>query len=478
MFFWLILAAGAALVVGSGAGWLLWGRALAQTRAERDARAAEAQAEHERFVRAIGDLRAEQEKAARVDALDAALAAERGERMAAQTRLAALEAQLAERERALTEQKAQLLQDFEALANSALQQSQQQFLTLADQTLARHRAGSAEELARNKAELESLLGPVRETLGRYETNLAEIEKARAEAYGGLSGQLQSMLADQAQLRAETVRLVHALKSAPKARGRWGEQQLKNVLEMAGLAAYVDFQTEVHVGTDDGALRPDVLIRLPGGRSLVVDAKTSLTAFLEAMDAPDEASRATHLAAHARALKVHADQLGAKRYWDQFKDTADFVVMFVPGEHFVTAALEADPGLWEYAFGKRVLIATPTNLIAIARTVSHVWRQEKLAVQAREIGGLGKELYKRMAGMGDAITALGKSLSQTVNRYNGFVASLEARVMPQARKFAELQLEDGAAEPLPAIDKVEPAVRLPDPGRDLRLTAPAVPDAAE
>lgn len=464
----------AALLSGAGAlaaGWLLWGRGLSAAKAslaEARVRLAEAQAQERAAL-----LRAEEIASGMDDARDA-LEHERQQRMALQTRLAAVEAQAQEREQAisaqiaqLTEVRGQLQKDFEALAHTALRQNEAQFLRMAEETMKRHREGSSADLAKTRAELEALLNPVKDTLTRYQQGLGDVEKARVEAYGSLKQQIETMLKDQGQLRAETQKLVHALKSGPKARGRWGEQQLRNVLEMAGLSPYVDFQTEVRVATaEDGALRPDAIVRLPGGRQLIVDAKTSLNAFLEAADCADDGERAAHLLAHARALKTHAEQLGQKAYWKQFGDSADFVVMFVPGEHFVTAALEVEPGLWEFAFQRRVLIATPTNLIALARTVSHVWQQEKLAEQAQEIGALGKELYKRMRAMGNHVLDLGKALDGTVKKYNSFVGSLERSVMPQARKFAELQF-DASAEPLAVAEQSETAVRLPDQrGRDL------------
>ena len=524
------------VALGAVAAWLLWGRSTALLSQERDAargerdavrgerdslfterevlRAEQARLREERdSVRAeLADVRAEKDRVAQtvasvqvqlaealagarsaderaeellteLDSVRDTLAHERGQREALQTRLAAIEAQAKEREQAinaqiaqLTEVRGQLQKDFEALASTALRQNEAQFLRMAEETMKRHREGSSADLAKTRAELEALLNPVKDTLARYEKGMGEVEKARVEAYGSLKQQIESMLNDQGQLRAETQKLVHALKSGPKARGRWGEQQLRNVLEMAGLSAYVDFQTEVHVGLgDDGALRPDAIINLPGGRQLIVDAKTSLVAFLDAAEATDEGTRHAHLISHAKALKTHADQLGRKEYWRQFGKAADFVVMFVPGEHFVTAALEVDPDLWDFAFEWRVLLATPTNLIAIARTVSHVWQQEKLAEQAEQIGQMGKELYQRMRVMGGHVADLGKAVDMVVKKYNGFVGSLERNVLPQARKFGELQFES-QAETLVALEPSEQAVRQPDRrGRDLRFTGDGIGD---
>jgi DNA recombination protein RmuC len=240
---------------------------------------------------------------------------------------------------------------------------------------------------------------------------------------------------------EAAKLVNALRTAPKARGRWGEQQLRNVLESCGLSEHADFQTEVSItGSDGDRLRPDVIIKVPGGQSLVIDAKVSLNAYQDAFGAVDEGERLLALAAHTASMRAHVNSLGNKAYWNQFTDAPDYVIMFVPGEHFLSAALEHDPTLWDFAFEKRVLLATPTNLIAIARTVSAVWRQEKLAGQAREIAELGKDLYARLSVMGGHVARVGKNLDTAVGAYNSFVGSLESQVLTQAKKFEALNIE--------------------------------------
>jgi DNA recombination protein RmuC len=239
-----------------------------------------------------------------------------------------------------------------------------------------------------------------------------------------------------------------------------------VLENCGLSEHADFQTEVNVEGSDGRLRPDVIIKIPGGRSLVIDAKVSLNAYQDAFDAGDDAGRSVSLAAHAAAMKAHVNTLGQKSYQDQFDDTPDYVIMFVPGEHFLTAALEQDQDLWDFAFAKRVLLATPTNLIAIARTVSAVWKQEKMAGQAREIAELGKELYARLSTMGGHVGRMGKNLDTAVSAYNSMVGSLESQVMSQAKRFEELSIDTGGKviEPLPMVDQVtRPLVKLVSQG---------------
>lgn len=265
--------------------------------------------------------------------------------------------------------------------------------------------------------------------------------------------MQQLHAGHSQVRDETAKLVNALRASPKARGRWGEQSLRNVLEQAGLSQHADFQTEVSVNTEDGRLRPDVIVRLPGGKKLIIDAKCSLNAFLDASEAHDEGSRTAHLAAHAAAIRRHAEQLGSKNYWAQFGDAADYVILYIPGEHFLTAALEQDDALWEWAFERRVLLATPTNLVAIARTVASVWRQEKLAEEAAEIARLGKELHSRLATMGGHVARMGRNLEQATGAYNAMVGSLESQVMTQAKRFEALEVSSGAKEiePLPMVE---------------------------
>ena len=247
-----------------------------------------------------------------------------------------------------------------------------------------------------------------------------------------------------------------MRSSPKARGRWGEQSLRNVLEQAGLVEHADFQTEVSVDTDDGRLRPDVIVNLPGGRKLVIDAKCSLNAFLDASEEADDERRAGHLRAHVASIRNHAQQLGSKSYWAQFEDSADYVVMFIPGEHFLTAALEQDHGLWEWAFEKKVLLATPTNLVAIARTVASVWRQETLAKEAGKIAALGRELHNRLATMADHVVSVGLNLERANNAYNKMVGSLESQVLTQAKRFEEYGA--GSAKELPDLSPVQATPR--------------------
>ena len=377
--------------------------------------------------------------------------------------LAALKAAQGERDRAFEERLAELTAAREALSaqfaevgGKLLEGAQKQFLDRADQ-----RFRQSEESAGTN--LKALLQPVHDRLQRYEEVVTKVEEERRKDFGMLTGHIEAMKSGTERVSAEAAKLVNALRNAPKARGRWGEQQLRNVLESCGLTEHCDFETEVSRTLEDGGrLRPDVILRVPGGQSLVIDAKVSLNAYQDAHGtAVEEAERAMHLASHAAAIKTHVNTLGNKAYWAQFDDAPDYVVMFIPGEHFLSAALEQDAKLWDYAFERRVLLATPTNLIAIARTVAAVWRQEKLAKEARQIGELGKELYERLAKAAQDMKRVGGGLTTAVNNYNTFVASFEGRSLVTARKFRDLNIEPGARE----IEVVPPVEALPRYGNE-------------
>ena len=395
----------------------------------------------------------------------------------AATRLAALEASQLEREKGfearikeLIEAKEALSVQFAEISNKLLAEAQESFLKRADQRFRQSEENSGQNL-------KALLQPVHDRLERYETTVQKVEAERRDAFGLLSGQIDAMRTGTERVSAEAAKLVNALRNAPKARGRWGEQQLRNVLESCGLSEHCDFATEVSVRDGEGArLRPDVVVRVPGGQSLVIDAKVSLNDYQDAFGAVDEGERATHLTAHAAAIRAHVNMLGAKAYWSQFEDAPDYVVMFIPGEHFLTAALEQDSTLWDYAFEKRVLLATPTNLIAIARTVAAVWRQERLAKEARQIGELGKELYERLAKAADDLRKVGSGLSTAVNNYNSFVASFETRSLVTARKFRELNIEPGRRD-IEVLTPVEALPRYSDDEFDLREDGEEPPQIA-
>jgi DNA recombination protein RmuC len=374
-----------------------------------------------------------EERGKACDALRVSLAEVGKERDEAVRELAALQADARNFEariKELMEAKEQLSAQFHEVGAKLLSDAQKQFLERADA-----RFNQASE--KSEAQLKSLLQPVEATLKRYEEGLSKVEKERVGSYEALREQVKLLHAGHMQVRDETVRLVNALRSSPKARGRWGEQSLKNVLEQAGLSPYADFQTEVSIATADGRLRPDVIVRLPGGRKLIIDAKCSLNAFLDAHEEVDDTARAAHLQRHAAAIRTHAQQLGSKNYWEQFGEAADYVILYIPGEHFLTAALEQDDQLWQWAYERRVLLATPTNLVAIARTVASVWKQERLAEEAAEIARLGRELHSRLATMSQHMERLGKNLSTANTAYNQMVGSFESQVLPQTRRFEAL-----------------------------------------
>lgn len=432
-----------ALIAGLAIGWVLGGRPVAALRAERDAR-------EDDFRAAIKDLAAASTEAKQAEELRRTLETVRGEREQARLELATLKADARAFEARLEELKAAkeaMSAQFAEVANRLLGEAQRNFLERADARF--KQAGES-----NDARLKQLLQPVEATLKRYEDGLKSVEGERKHAYGNLTGLIEAMRAGQESVRSEAAKLVNALRSAPKARGRWGEQQLRNVLETCGLAEHTDFMMEVSVESEGGRLRPDAIVKVPGGKNLVIDAKVSLNAYQDAHGSVDEGERAAFLAQHVASMKNHINALGAKAYQQQFEDAPDYVIMFVPGEHFLSAALEAEPTLWDYAFDRRVLIATPTNLIAIARTVAAVWRQEKLAGEAREIAALGRELYARLSTMGGHVARLGKNLETAAGAYNAFVGSLESQVLTSARRFEAMNIDTGgkSIDPLPVVEQ--------------------------
>lgn len=358
---------------------------------------------------------------------------------------------------ALTAMRSEVESKMQALAGAALKDSQASFLNLANEVFAKHREGAAATLEARQKEIAALLAPLNLHLEEYKKGLGEIETARARAYGGLSEEMKALAQMQAEASAQTRKLVNALQAAPKTRGRWGEHQLHNVMELSGMSAHVDFLPEQTLGGEDGRLRPDVIIRLPGERRIVVDAKTSMAAYLDAIEATDDETREAYLATHARQLRTHMRLLAGKQYWDALPCTPDFVAMFIPGENFYAAAIERDPALFEDAVASKVLIVTPTTLIALAKAIAVGWRQEKIAENARRVGELGRELYRRLATMGTHVAGMGAGLDNAVKRYNDLVGSLESRVLPQARRFTELELE-GTQEPLAELRTLETQLR--------------------
>ena len=364
---------------------------------------------------------------------------------------AALQAEREAREQAEADRarrEAELKDSFAALSQDALSRNNEQFVALAEArikeaTAALSAKADGDEAARAKA-VESLLDPLSAALGRVEGQLRTVEKDRESAYAGLREQVRQMADSSQRLGTETKALVNALR-APQVRGRWGELQLERVVELAGMVEHCDFDTQVSASGEDGGVRPDMVVRLAGGKQVVVDAKVPFAAYLQAVESADADVHADRLRAHARQLRAHVDQLAAKSYWASFDPSPEFVVLFVPGDPFLEAALQADPALLEHAFGRNVVLATPTTLIALLRTVAYGWRQEALARNAAQVHRLGRELHGRLATMGTHVARLGRSLESAVDSYNRTVSSLEARVLVSARKFTELQVSDTELE---------------------------------
>lgn len=358
---------------------------------------------------------------------------------------------------------------FKALAGDTLKSATDEFLKRAEQTFTGKQKDAAVELEQRKTAIENLLKPVNEKLLQATRVMGEIEKSRKQAYGGLREQLGTMIEDQRGLRAETANLVKALRR-PEVRGQWGELQLRRVAELAGMANHCDFleqpSGEIGSSAGGGAVRPDMLVQLPGGREIVVDAKTPITAFIDAAEATEDGDRDAALARHVRHIEDKVAELGSKRYQDHF-NSADFVVLFIPGESFLYAAAQRKPGLIEAAMTRNVVIATPTTLISLLKVVALGWKEEQIADNAKKIQALGEELHKRVATLTQHLENLGKAVGKTVEHYNKFVGSFETQVVSQARKFKEL----GADSPkeLPAEGEIAVVETVPREAKQVGTT---------
>ena len=436
----------AALALGAVAGWFFGSRPTADWRNRHGERETECKALNEKLSRMVPELATMSERAARADALAASLDAVREE-------LSGLKAQaagFAEQKRLLEESREKLLKEFENTGAQVLGKAQELFLERASE-----RFGHAEKA--NKEAIATLLQPVGERLKAYEDQVGALEKQRVDGFGQLAGMIEAMRVGQEQIRREAQRLGNSLTNAPKARGRWGERALQNVLEQCGLSEHTDFILEHSMETDEGRLRPDAIVRVPGQKKLVIDAKVSLNAYQAAFESEDDDERRRHLDLHAKSMRNHVQTLGTKSYQSQFDEAPDYIVMFVPGEHFVAAALEHDPELWDFAFRNKVLLATPTNLVAIARTVAQVWRQDTIAREAVEIGKAGTELYDRLATAAEHMKGVGAGLDRAVRKYNDFVGSFERNVLTSGRRLRDKGIEIGKRE-IEDVPLVEAAPR--------------------
>jgi len=347
----------------------------------------------------------------------------------------------------------QLRSSFDAMAGASLRSNSEVFLRLAREHLGQHQQSAASALSEREKAIEAMLTPIHEALSKTEQQIHRIEKERAETYGSLKTSLESMALGQQALQRETRSLVNALRR-PEVRGRWGEMTLRRLAELAGMIEHCDFSEQVQVAGTDGNLRPDMIVHMPDGRDLVVDVKTPLDAYLEAMDASSDEQRDAALRRHAQAVTGRVRELAAKNYWSQFDTSPDFVILFIPGDQFLSAALAESPTLLEDAIRQDVIIATPSSFVALLKAVAYGWRQTSLAQNAETIRTLGQDLYKRLAVFSTHLTKLGRNLGASVDTYNAAVGSLERQVLPGARRFEELGiLPERPIDPIDPIDRL-------------------------
>lgn len=362
-----------------------------------------------------------------------------------------------ERLRMLDDAQDRLHYTFAAISKDALRDNNTQFLQLAQETLGRFQVESSSDLLQRQQSIQHMVDPIRDALARTEAQISQIEKERQASFGAIGEQIRGMLHDQTQLREETARLASALHN-PASRGQWGELSLRRIVELAGMVEHCDFEVQVQRRNEESIIRPDMLIRMPDKREMIVDAKAPMKAYLEAANAESEALRKKALQRHAQHVREHVRSLASKRYWEQFEQSPDFVVLFIPGEQFLGAALEQDSRLLEDALTQKVILATPTTLVALLRAVAFGWKQTVLAENASQVRDLGEELHKRLSIFLDHLERLGKNLGNSVESYNKTLGSLERSVLPSVRRLADLGVASGrqAGEPQPVENTPRPA----------------------
>lgn len=365
------------------------------------------------------------------------------------------DAMQSEREAAFELANAKLTQAFTDVSNRSLRANSDTFLKLAEQNLGTQQEKAKHELSEREKAVEGLVKPIQAALQAAQKQISELEKSRSEAYGSIKSQLESMQLGQKSLQQETKNLVNALRR-PEVRGRWGEITLRRLVELAGMVEHCDFVEQVHTSNDGQIVRPDMVVRMPDQRELVVDVKTPLDAYLTAAEAPDDAQRQLGLERHAKNVRTHIRMLASKAYWNQFEESPEFVILFIPGDQFLSAALSEQPDLIEYALSQQIILATPTSFVALLKAVAYGWRQLSLADNAKEIRVLAEDLYSRLATFVSHLNKVGRQLGSSVEHYNKAVGSLERSVLPGARKFVELGVH--AKKDLEKLESLEPVPR--------------------
>lgn len=369
---------------------------------------------------------------------------------------------LHEREAAFELANAKLTEAFAELSNRSLQANSDTFLKLAEQNLNTQQEKAKRELSEREKAVESMVKPIRDALESSQKQIANLEKSRSEAYGGIKSQLEEMQLNQKSLRQETQNLVNALRR-PEVRGRWGEITLRRLVEIAGMVEHCDFSEQVHTETDGQIIRPDMVVRMPDHRELVVDVKTPLDAYLSSIEAKDDVQRQLNLKRHAKNVRAHIRMLASKAYWNQFDESPEFVILFIPGDQFLSAALNEEPDLIEYALSQQIILATPTSFVALLKAVAYGWRQLALADNAKEIRILAEDLYARLATYVSHMNKVGRQLASSVENYNKAVGSLERSVLPGARKFVELGVHP--KKEVEKLDSIEAVPRTMIEGND-------------